>query len=63
MPIFDGVLGLLEETAADGQSVREVLGDDIEGFCSALAGEEGAKSYRDKWREQLNKNVAKKLSK
>ncbi len=63
MPILDGVLGLLEEAAADGQSVGEVLGDDIKGFCSALAGEEGAKSYRDKWREQLNNNIAKKLGK
>ncbi len=63
MPILDGLLGLLEESAADGQSAREVLGDDIQGFCSALAGEEGAKSYRDKWREQLNENVAKKLNK
>jgi DNA-binding ferritin-like protein (Dps family) len=63
MPILDGVLGLLEEAAADGQSVQEVLGDDIKGFCSALAGEEGAKSFRDKWREQLNKNIAKKLGK
>ncbi len=48
MPIFDGVLGLLDETAGNGQSVQEVLGDDIKGFCSALAGEEGAKSYLDK---------------
>ncbi|SDI97831.1 DUF1048 domain-containing protein [Natribacillus halophilus] len=63
MPILDGVLGLLEETAADGQSVQEVLGDDIRGFCLALAGEEGAKSFRDKWREQLNNNIAKKLDK
>jgi len=63
MPILDGVLGLLEETAADGQSVQEVLGDDIKGFCSALAGEEGAKSYRDKWRKQLNNNITKKLGK
>jgi DNA-binding ferritin-like protein (Dps family) len=63
MPILDGVLGLLEETAADGQSVLEVLGDDIKGFCLALVGEEGAKSYRDKWREQLNNNIAKKLGK
>lgn len=63
MPILDRVLGLLEETAADGQSAQEVLGDDIKGFCSALAGEEGAKSYRDKWREQLNHNIAKKLGK
>ena len=63
MPILDGVLGLLEETAADGQSVQEVLGDDIKAFCSALAGEEKAKTYRDKWREQLNRNIAKKLGK
>jgi DNA-binding ferritin-like protein (Dps family) len=63
MPILDGVLSLLEETAADGRSVQEVLGDDIKGFCSALAGEEGAKTFRDKWREQLNKSIAKKLSK
>lgn len=63
MPIFDGVLDLLEETAADGQSIQEVLGDDIKGFCSALVGEEGAKSYRDRWREQLNNNIARKLGK
>lgn len=63
MPILEGVLELLEEAAADGRSVREVLGEDIKGFCSALAGIDGAKTYRDKWREQLNKNIAKKLSK
>lgn len=63
MPILDGVLGLLEETAVEGQSVQEALGDDIKGFCSALAGEEGIKSFRDKWREQLNNNIAKKLGK
>ncbi|MEL7608235.1 MAG: DUF1048 domain-containing protein [Bacillota bacterium] len=63
MPILDGVLSLLEETAADGQSAQEVLGDDIKGFCSALAGEEGAKSFRSKWREQLNHTIAKKLGK
>lgn len=63
IPILDGVLSLLEETAADGQSVQEVLGDDIKGFCLALVSEEGAKSYRDKWREQLNNNIAKKLGK
>ncbi|MEU1723278.1 DUF1048 domain-containing protein [Actinomadura sp. ATCC 39365] len=61
MPIFDGVLGLLEETAADGQNVHEVLGDDIPGFCAALAGETGGRSFRDRWREQLNRNVARKL--
>ena len=63
MPILDGVLGLFEESSAEGQSVQEVLGDDIKGFCSALIGEEGAKSFRDKWRRQLNNNIAKKLGK
>jgi len=61
MPILDGLLALLEETVADGQSVHEVLGDDIKGFCSAVAGEEGAKSFRDKWRDQLNNSVARRL--
>ncbi|WP_406388097.1 DUF1048 domain-containing protein [Streptomyces sp. NBC_00887] len=62
MPIFDATLGLLEDTAADGLSVHEVLGDDIRGFCTALAGGEGARTHRDRWREQLNRNVARKLS-
>ena len=61
MPILDSALELLEVTSADGQSVEEVLGDDIKGFCAALVGDDGAKTYRDKWREQLNKNVARKL--
>ncbi|MRH92170.1 DUF1048 domain-containing protein [Nocardia sp. SYP-A9097] len=61
MPILDGALGLLEETASDGQSIDDALGTDIKGFCAAIAGGQGAKSYRDKWRDQLNKNIAKKL--
>jgi len=61
MPIFNGVLGLLEEAAFEGQGVDEVLGEDIAGFCAAVAGGEGARTYRDRWREQLNRNVARKL--
>jgi len=60
-PILGNALSLLEETAAEGQTVQEVFGGDIKGFCSALAGGEGAKSYRDRWRQQLNNNVTKKL--
>jgi DNA-binding ferritin-like protein (Dps family) len=60
-PIIDAALGLLEEASAEGQSVGAVLGDDIAGFCSALAGGAGARTYRDRWREQLNDNVARKL--
>ncbi|WP_219462265.1 DUF1048 domain-containing protein [Nonomuraea rhizosphaerae] len=61
MPILDGALGLLEETAADGRSIDEVLDDDIAGFCAALAGGEGSRGYRQRWRDQLNRNVARKL--
>jgi DNA-binding ferritin-like protein (Dps family) len=62
MPILDGALGLLEETASDGQSVQDALGDDIQGFCAAIAGHEEARTYRDRWRRQLNRNVARKLA-
>jgi DNA-binding ferritin-like protein (Dps family) len=59
--IVDGVLGLLETTAADGQTVTEALGEDIPAFCAAVAGGHGAKHHRDRWREQLNRNVARRL--
>lgn len=62
MPILDGVLGLLEETAADGLPIGDVLDDDVAGFCSGLAGGEGSLSARDRWRSRLNRNVARKLS-
>lgn len=61
IPILENALELLEVASADKQSIEEVLGDDIKGFCAALVGDEGAKTYRDKWREQLNRNVARKL--
>jgi DNA-binding ferritin-like protein (Dps family) len=60
-PIVDAALGLLEEASADGQSIPEVFGDDIPGFCAALAGGAGTRTYRDRWRAQLNRNVARKL--
>ena len=62
LPILDNLLSLFEETVADNLSVQEVLGSDIKGFCLALAGSAGAKNYRDKWRQQLNDEVRKKLA-
>ncbi|GAA4967186.1 DUF1048 domain-containing protein [Actinoplanes utahensis] len=61
-PIADTALSLLEQAAAEGRSVVEVLGDDIPGFCAALAGGAGARTYRDRWREQLNSTVARELA-
>lgn len=61
-PIFDGVLGLLETTAADGLSAAEALGDDIPAFSAGLIESKGPGAYRDRWREQLNANVSRKLA-
>ncbi|QCR31936.1 DUF1048 domain-containing protein [Lysinibacillus sp. SGAir0095] len=61
IPILECALELLEVTSADGQSVEDVLGDEIKGFCAALVGDEGASTFRDKWRNQLNKNIARRL--
>ncbi|TWJ21882.1 uncharacterized protein DUF1048 [Micromonospora endolithica] len=47
MPILDAALGQLEEASADGQSIQQVLGDDIPGFCTALAGG-AARSFQTK---------------
>ncbi len=63
MSVLEGVVDLFEETAADGLNVREVLGDDVESFCSELIGEESSKSFRNTWRKQLNNNIARKLGK
>lgn len=62
MPIIENAINILEETALDGKSVEVALGNDIQGFCSELIGED-ANSFRDKWRKQLNYNIAKKLGK
>ncbi|MDD2371300.1 MAG: DUF1048 domain-containing protein [Firmicutes bacterium] len=61
--ILEGVLTMLEETAVDGLSVKEALGEDIKGFCSTLVDDDGSKSFRNIWRKQLNHNIAKKLGK
>lgn len=63
MSTIEGVLVFFEESVAEGLSAKEVLGDDIKGFCLALIGEENANSFRDKWRKQLNKNISNKLGK
>ncbi len=61
--VFDKVVEILEEASVDGQSVDGLFGGDIKGFCANIASGEGAKTFRDKWRDQLNNNVARKLSK
>jgi DNA-binding ferritin-like protein (Dps family) len=59
--IFKGLLDLFEEGAADGRSALEITGKDVAAFCDELT--TGAKTYTDRWRDDLNHGIAKKLSK
>lgn len=61
MPIFDGIVDLMTEVAADGLSVTEALGDDITAFADDVAATSGAQNLQDRWRATLNRRVAKKL--
>jgi DNA-binding ferritin-like protein (Dps family) len=57
--IFKGLLDLFEEGVANGRSALEITGDDVAAFCDELL--PGTKTYVDKWREDLNHSIAKKL--
>lgn len=59
--IFKGLLDLFEEGAANGRSALEITGNDVAAFCDELSS--SAKTYLDKWREDLNHGIAKKLGK
>jgi DNA-binding ferritin-like protein (Dps family) len=59
--ILKGILELFEEGAANGRSALEITGNDVAAFCDELV--EGQETYADKWREELNRNIAKKLGK
>ena len=61
MPLLEGVLELFEEAAANDRRVEDMLGGDVKGFCASLAGEQGARTYRDRWRDRLNKTILRKL--
>ena len=59
--IFKGLLDLFEEGAANDRGALEITGDDVAAFCDGLI--DGQKTYIDKWREELNHDIAKKLGK
>lgn len=63
IPFFENAIIFLEESAREGITVEEALGNDIEGFCFQLIGKENSNSFRDKCGRKLNKNIEKKLSK
>ncbi|MCO7181442.1 DUF1048 domain-containing protein [Lactococcus formosensis] len=64
IPIMSSLLEFFEETSFDYEDVSAVIGDNKEAFVAELFDQRRPipnKSYRDKCREQLNRNVAKKL--
>lgn len=61
LDIFKGLLELFEEGVARGKRVLEITGNDVAAFCDDLL--KGEKTYMEKSRENLNRNIAKKLGK
>ncbi|MCL5407587.1 MAG: DUF1048 domain-containing protein [Patescibacteria group bacterium] len=57
--ILKGILDLFEEGAANGKRVLEITGSDVAAFCDELL--RGEKTYTEKWREALNRDVMEKL--
>lgn len=61
VPILQNALEFLEIAVADGQPLSDVLDENLQDFCAALAAAQGAENKEDRWRRQLNQNVMRKL--
>ncbi len=57
--IFEDLLNLFEEGAANGKRVLEITGEDVAAFCDELL--RNARTYTENWREALNQGIKKKL--
>ena len=57
--ILKDLLDLFETGAADGKHALDVTGQDVAGFCDELL--RNAKTYTEKWHDELNRNVLDKL--
>lgn len=53
--IFNGILDLFEQGAAEGKKVTDLTGEDVAGFCDELMRDE--KTWNDKYRKKLNDTV------
>lgn len=53
------LIDLFESGAADGKQVLDITGTDVAAFCDELL--QNAKTYTGNWREELNRDVMKKL--
>ena len=57
------LIGLFEEGAAGGREVLDITGQDVAAFCDELLRNSGAKLWTEKWPQDLNRDIAKKLGK
>lgn len=60
VPILEGVKDFLIESHSEDLIVEEII-NDLDQFVADLAVDEPSIDVRDKWRKQLNRNVAKYL--
>lgn len=53
--IFNGILDLFEEGAAEGKKVTDLTGEDVAAFCDDLVKDE--QTWKDKYRKKLNDTI------
>ena len=61
LPILADLLDLFETGVAEGKRVLEITGADVAAFCDELL--RNAKTYTENRREDLNRDIMKKLGK
>ncbi|MCL2153967.1 MAG: DUF1048 domain-containing protein [Oscillospiraceae bacterium] len=61
LKIHYDLIQLFEESAATGMHILSVTGDDVAAFCDELL--RNAKTYTENWRENLNRDIMRKLGK
>jgi DNA-binding ferritin-like protein (Dps family) len=59
--IYEDLLDLFEEGAANKKRVMEITGEDVAAFCDELL--RNTTTYTDNWRQSLNRDVKNKLGK
>ena len=53
--IFEGILELFEEGAAEGKKVTDLTGEDVAALCDELVKDEH--TWKDKYRKKLNDTI------
>ena len=53
--IFNGILDLFEEGAAEGKKITDLTGEDVAAFCDDLVKDE--QTWKDKYRKKLNDTI------